>query len=333
MQDADRTLMARVLEHCAEGRFTGVLRVRAHEGQGELRFLSGIQDDVRFGTSSGDEALERLMRATNPEFEAVPRLPSLSGSFKKGSPLPPEGPLGEIRPVDLLRYCELNALTCSLELVCGGTIARAQYVMGELESVESDAGGAEVIARLLDATEGSYRFILPAFELPAGVRARALSERAAAGASAAAPLKVSSAAADPQAEARRKAEVDAEARRRAEAEAEARRKAEAEAEARRRTEAEAEARRQAQAEAEARRKAEAEAEARRKAEAEARRKAQLEAEARRKVRAEAEAEARRKAEAEAEARRRAEAEAEARRKAEAEAEAQRAAAQAAAAAA
>ena len=46
MQAAE-SLVEQVIKQCREGRFTGLLRVRAKEGDGELRFLSGIRDDVR----------------------------------------------------------------------------------------------------------------------------------------------------------------------------------------------------------------------------------------------------------------------------------------------
>lgn len=343
MDEPSLSLVEQVIKQCRDGRFTGLLRIRAREGDGELRFLSGIRDDARFGVSTGDEALERLIRATNPKFEALPRLPGLTGGFKQR--LAPEGPLGEIRPIDLFRYCETYALTCTLELESKGQRARAHYHIGELTSIDG-ASGEEAVAAMLDSNEGSYRFILPPFELPEGV---SLSQPPPAVEPVSSELRVPRDAAPPsfaQDGVKPKAPEGAEARtgadsRAAEAdlvsklEAEARRKAEAEAEARRRQEAEArkreeEAKRAAEAEArrkaeaEARRKAEAEAEARRKAQEEAKRKAEAEAaEARRKAEAEARAKvaeaAKQKAEAEAaEARKRAEVEAEAKRKAEAE---------------
>ncbi|HEY8943572.1 MAG TPA: hypothetical protein VIM73_04890 [Polyangiaceae bacterium] len=252
MPDRPESMLEQVLAHLRDGRFTGVLKVRTPQAEAEVWFLSGIRDEVRFGISTGDEALERLSRATDPQFEAIPRLPGLQGGFKKS--LAGSGPLAEARPVDLMRYCERYALTCVLDVSAAGRAARVTYQTGELVSVGGDKQG-DVLSEILESSDGTYEITLPPFRLPAGI-----------------PLTTS----EPgdvqlkaEAEARRKAEAEAEARRKAEAEAEARRKAEAEAEARRKAEAEAEARRKAVAEAEARRKAEAEAEARRKTEAEA----------------------------------------------------------------
>src|SRR5688500_320869 len=168
MPDQAGSLVEQVVSHCKQMRFTGVLRIYAREGDGELVFLSGIRDQVRFGTSTGDEALERLARATEARFVAVPLLPPLSPSTKRSPPLPTEGALGDLRPADLLRYCETNALTCVLELTSKGKTARAEYEVGELISVSSETGRDDAIAEMLEATEGSYRIILPDFELPEG---------------------------------------------------------------------------------------------------------------------------------------------------------------------
>jgi hypothetical protein len=320
MPDRPESMVEQVLVHLREGRFTGLLRVRTAQAEGEIWVLSGIRDEVRFGISTGDEAIERLARATDPRFEAIPRLPGLTGGFKKS--LPATGALSEVRPVDLLRYCETHALTCVLELRSEGKLARVTYQTGELVSIDGKKEGGDALSEMLESTDGSYEIRLPPFQLPRGVPLTVPESMGVQEPAVPADETRRKAEAEAQDRARRKAEADAEARR--SAEAEARRKSEAEAEARRR--AEAEARRKSEAEAEARRKAEVQAEARRKAEAaeaEVRRKAEAEAEARRKAEAEAEAEARRKVEleaAEAEARRKAEAdEAEARRKTEADA--------------
>src|SRR5215510_5694215 len=106
------SLVEQVVSHCTQMRFTGVLRIYAREGDGELIFLSGIRDQARFGTSTGDDALERLAHATEARFVAQPLLPPFTSSKKRSPPLPAEGALGDLRPGDLLRYCETNALTC-----------------------------------------------------------------------------------------------------------------------------------------------------------------------------------------------------------------------------
>jgi hypothetical protein len=170
MPDRAGSLVEQVVSHCKQMRFTGVLRIYAREGDGELIFLSGICDHVRFGVSTGDEALERLARATEARFVAVPLLPPFSSSTKRSPPLPTEGALGDLRPGDLMRYCETNALTCVLELTSKGKTARAEYEVGELISVtsETDRDDAVAVAEIVEATEGSYRIILPDFELPEG---------------------------------------------------------------------------------------------------------------------------------------------------------------------
>ena len=155
-----------VMAQCSRGCFTGLLRVRTREGNGEIRFLSGIQDGIRFDTVEGAAALERLLAASEPEFEAISSLPPISGSSE---PLPTEGALERYHAAQLMRYCESNSLTCALELEVDGRVLTARYRLGELLSVEPDS---EHTARLAEAKEGLYRFRLPRFELPANVQQR-----------------------------------------------------------------------------------------------------------------------------------------------------------------
>jgi hypothetical protein len=294
-QPASMSPAKRVLDRIVEDRFTGLLRVSAHEARGEFWFLAGILEEALFGVSRGDEAIERLLRATQLTFQAELRLPYVNGGFKK--PMPASGSFAEFRPVVLMRHCESYALTCSLVLRSKDRTVRVTYRTGELLSVDAGAAGNEALPALLDSEDGSYEFLLPTFELPEGVNAaipasatklslaeridRALSGESTRPAEAK-PLVESAAKSEEAAaaEARRKAEeaAAAEARRKAEeaAAAEARRKAEeaAAAEARRKAEeaAAAEAKRKAEeaAAAEAKRKAEeleaAAAKARRQAE-------------------------------------------------------------------
>jgi hypothetical protein len=156
-----------VMAQCSRGCFTGLLRVRTREGNGEVRFLSGIQDGVRFDSMEGDAALERLATASEPEFEAISSLPPID--FSSSEPVPPEGGLDRYHAAQLMRYCESNSLTCALELEVKGRVLTARYRLGELLSVEPDS---EHTARLAEAKEGIYRFRLPRFELPANVQQR-----------------------------------------------------------------------------------------------------------------------------------------------------------------
>ncbi|HEU4577021.1 MAG TPA: hypothetical protein VFS67_02120 [Polyangiaceae bacterium] len=156
-----------VMAQCARGSFTGLLRVQTREGNGEVRFLSGIQDGVRFDSLSGDAALARLQAASEPEFEAIAALPPIDASST--TPVPIEGGLDRIHAATLMRYCESNSLTCALELEAGGQVMTARYRLGELLSVEPDS---ELTAQIAEAKQGAYRFKLPRFELPAGARAK-----------------------------------------------------------------------------------------------------------------------------------------------------------------
>jgi hypothetical protein len=272
----------RVLERIDEERFTGLLRVSAREATGEFWFLAGILEEGRFGASRGEEARERLLRATEVTFQAELRLPHVSGGLKK--PMPASGSFAEFRPVVLMRHCESYALTCSLELRGTDRTVRLTYRVGDLLSVDAAAGN-DALPALLESDQGTFEFSLPTFELPEGTVAMPSNypsqiplaeriDRVLADEAAAAPAKP---APDDASEAQRKfdeAAVAAEAKRKADeaAAVEAKRKADeaAAAEAKRKADeaAAAEAKRKAeQVAAEARRRADeaAAAAARRKA--------------------------------------------------------------------
>lgn len=161
------SLTRQVIDRCGEALFTGIVRVRTRQAEGELWFLSGIVERVRFGVSMGDEAMRRLLAADGPRVDVVSCLPNPAGGFEKGHPM--EGDLGTTLPVDLLRFCETHALTCTVELRSGDSGGEAIYRLGELISVRCDAGTDRAVARMLEWSEGRFRVILPSIELPRSV--------------------------------------------------------------------------------------------------------------------------------------------------------------------
>ena len=119
-----------LVAHCQAGRFTGILRVRARGGIGEVWFLSGLVDEVRFGVSTGDEAMDRMRTATDATYELVARLPHPAGGFKRH--FPSKGSIATATPVTLMRYCERYALTCTLAVEDRDVLVEATYSLGEL---------------------------------------------------------------------------------------------------------------------------------------------------------------------------------------------------------
>jgi len=161
----EETSIDGLVAHCQKARFTGILRIRAKEGIGEIWFLSGMTDEMQFGTSTGDEALERMRKATDATYELATRLPHPGGGFKKRFPI--QGSIATATPVTLMRYCEQYALTCKLAVESKHLLVEATYQLGELVSVETTADD-DGITSMLEATEGSYEFTLPKVELPEG---------------------------------------------------------------------------------------------------------------------------------------------------------------------
>lgn len=165
------TDVERVMTQCSQELFTGLLHVRTPQGRAEVRFLSGIQDDIRFDALQGDAALQRLLASTEAEFEAVSALPPID--LGSPEPLPLEGRLDHFHAARLMRFCENNSLTCELEIEAQDTERRtltARYRLGELLSIEPDS---EHAARLAEAKQGVYRFRLPGLALPSDLTGRA----------------------------------------------------------------------------------------------------------------------------------------------------------------
>ena len=57
-------------------------------------------------------------------------------------------------------------LTCTLELRSGNARGEVVYRLGELVSVQCDAGTERAVAQMLEWSEGQYRFVLPSVEVP-----------------------------------------------------------------------------------------------------------------------------------------------------------------------
>ncbi|HEY1960615.1 MAG TPA: hypothetical protein VGH28_33620 [Polyangiaceae bacterium] len=154
-----------LVAHCQSARFTGILRMRSHEGIGEIWFLSGVADEVHFGVSTADEAMDRMRKATEATYELIARLPHPAGGFKRR--FPAKGSVATATPVTLMRYCEQYVLTCTLAVESHDVLVEAKYELGELISVETTASDDGVTA-MLEAEEGTYEFTLPRVELPKG---------------------------------------------------------------------------------------------------------------------------------------------------------------------
>ena len=161
----EATSIDALVAHCNGAHFTGILRIRAHEGIGEVWFLSGITDEVHFGVSTADEAMGRMRNATQATFELVAQLPHPAGGFKRR--FPAKGSLATATPVTLMRYCEQYALTCTLAIESKGVLVEATYELGELVKVETTADD-DGITTMLESQEGAYELMLPRVELPAG---------------------------------------------------------------------------------------------------------------------------------------------------------------------
>jgi hypothetical protein len=161
----DESLLHDVIDRCKRANFTGVVFVRSDEGLGQISFVSGVLDDSRIGTVTGDAALAKLRAMKGVTLDVHVRLPE-----SKGLPFALEGGLSEHAPVEIFHYCEQHALTCVVELRSGGIKGMANYVLGELTDVSCGGDTRDLaVTNMIAWKDGTYRIVLPDVVLPPGV--------------------------------------------------------------------------------------------------------------------------------------------------------------------
>ncbi|HEU4537879.1 MAG TPA: hypothetical protein VFS00_27355, partial [Polyangiaceae bacterium] len=161
-------MLSEVVDRCGKAQFTGVVFVRGDRGVGQVFLVSGLFYDALLGSTKGEAAYQQLLSWPSARIEVHQRLPPRVRGTE--DPHPFEGPLSSIRPVELFRYCEDNALTCKVELRSGGIRGEASYKLGELLSIMCGGDKREiVVTQMLSWTDGTYRVVLPNVDLPPGV--------------------------------------------------------------------------------------------------------------------------------------------------------------------
>jgi hypothetical protein len=161
----DDSLLHDVIDRCKRANFTGVVFVRSDEGLGQISFVSGVLDESRIGTVTGDAALAKLRGMKGVALDVHVRLPE-----SRGLPVALEGGLSEHAPVEIFHYCEQHALTCVVELRSGGIKGMANYVLGELTDVSCGGDTRDLaVTNMIAWKDGTYRIVLPDVVLPPGV--------------------------------------------------------------------------------------------------------------------------------------------------------------------
>jgi hypothetical protein len=135
--------------------------------------VSGVLDESRIGTVTGDAALVKLRGMKGVTLDVHMRLPE-----SKGLAVAFEGGLDEHAPVEIFHYCEQHALTCVVELRSGGIKGVANYVLGELTDVSCGGDTRDIaVTNMIGWKDGTYRIVLPGVDLPAGVTYQAPKQR------------------------------------------------------------------------------------------------------------------------------------------------------------
>lgn len=127
------TPLPRVLEECFDHQVTGTITICCGDRQGTLELRAGVVDRAEFSGVRGDSALEILSRLRTGTYEVAQRLPDLAGELGSAGEL--EGNTEEVPPVELMRYCEENALSCKIILIRGFDRAEITYRAGDVTEV------------------------------------------------------------------------------------------------------------------------------------------------------------------------------------------------------
>ncbi len=158
------TPIPRLLDACKKHMVTGWVRVSVGRQSGSIELRGGGVDEAEFGDLKGGAALERMRRLGDGDYELVQRLPSLDGSL--GSAAAFEGDLGNVSLVDLMRHCEHNALTCSLQVSRGDDEGRIEYRAGEIVEVELNGDiDEDRIVDLIDMTDAHFHVSAPPLDV------------------------------------------------------------------------------------------------------------------------------------------------------------------------
>ena len=150
------TSIERLLEACHRHLVTGTVRVKTFAGEGAIELRAGAVEESRVGDLEGKDALERMKRLSDGEYEIVQQLPDLGGDLADAAQL--EGAVKGLSLIALMRHCEDNALTCTITLVDEFDRGDIVYRAGDIVEVTfNDRRDDDCIDELLRLTEARFR--------------------------------------------------------------------------------------------------------------------------------------------------------------------------------
>ncbi len=127
------TSLDNLLEACRKSLVTGTIDIEAYSGDASIELRAGAVDRASFGALDGEAAVNALRDLHDGLYELRQRLPEFDGSLGRAAQfVSPEGGVGLI---PLMRYCEDNALSCTITVVDNFDRGQVRYRAGEIVEV------------------------------------------------------------------------------------------------------------------------------------------------------------------------------------------------------
>src|SRR5688572_17269055 len=154
----------RILASCRRQLVTGIIRITAGPKVGTIELRAGGVDRSSYGGLEGRAALAEMQKLSDGEYEIEQQLPDLTGGL--GGSATAEGDVGGVPLIAIMRYCEDNALTCTIAVTSGDDRGQIDYRAGEIKRVEMNGTVDEdAIVTLLAWTSARYRVSAPPLDL------------------------------------------------------------------------------------------------------------------------------------------------------------------------
>ncbi len=127
------TSLNRLLKLCRHRLLTGRIEIHTPRGSGEIELRAGVVDRARLRDHRDIAAMSRLRRAKQGSYVILQRLPDMDGDL--GSAGEFHGDIDSMSLIQVMRYCEDHALTCTITVVNDFDRAEIEYDVGDISRV------------------------------------------------------------------------------------------------------------------------------------------------------------------------------------------------------
>jgi hypothetical protein len=154
------TELKTLLESCHRSLVTGTIKIETPEGPGMLVLRAGAVDQAKFGSWTGQEAIDRMTAIRDGHYEIRQRLPDLRGALGSAAQL--DGEVSDVPLPAIMRHCEENALSCTIIVISGYDRGEIVYRAGDLAEVRLNGNrDDDAIVAIVDWKEARFRVEAP----------------------------------------------------------------------------------------------------------------------------------------------------------------------------